>query len=327
MNLSIVVLTYNAKDVTLKMLDSLRKSLDFIDKHSDVEYEVIVVDNGSTDGVADEIDKNYKWLKLIRNENVGFAKGNNRGIQEVDPDTDYVLFLNPDIILDKDVILKMYDYAVDHHDVGIVSCRVDMYTGGYDWDAHRGFPTPWRAFCYFTYLEKLLAKSLADMIQRRFPPKTGEKLAYKLRKWFGGYHLLHLDMNKTHEVDVVLGAFMLIPKIVGDSLGWWPTDYFLNGEDVDLCYQVKVLHKTKVMYVPTSKIIHFKGASKGTKKQSQKISSASNETKSLQINSGIDAMKIFYDKYYAQKYPWIVNKIVALGIWLLYKKRLLTKTE
>ena len=311
-DISIIILTYNAKDVTLKMLKSLKASLLVCDK-KDIKTEVIVVDNGSTDGVADAIDKKFtNWLSLIRNDNVGFSKGNNLGVEK-SSDSKYVLFLNPDITLDDYAIAKVYEYMEKDkkEEVGITTCQVDLWSGGLDWDAHRGFPTPWRAFCYFSYLEKIAKK-------------TNNKI---LKKWFGGYHLLDRNFNKTHEIDVCLGAFLFIRRNVGELINWWPIDYFLNGEDVDLCYQVKEIKGKKIMYLPETSIVHYKGASKGTKKESKTITKASEEGKKLVINSSIDAMKIFYKKYYENKYPWLLNKIVYLGISLLHLKRFITRSE
>ena len=310
MDLSIVVLTFNAKDITLKMFSSLKKSLDYVDEKSSgrIKWEVIAVDNGSTDGVADKIEKRHSsWLKLVRNTNVGFAKGNNLGVKHSDKSSEYVLFLNPDILLDKKVIFDMYNFMKANPDVGISSCRVDLWSGGLDLDSHRGFPSPWPAFCYFTGLETLLG--------------------YRFPKVFGKYHLLEKDFNQTHEIDVCLGAFMMIPRKIGEKTSWWPEDYFLNGEDVDICYQVKIIHGYKVMYVPYTGVVHYKGASKGTKNNNKADFNIPEETKQVQINSGIRSMKIFYDKYFKRKYPFWVTRFVYMGMWILKKRRLLSKKE
>lgn len=308
MDISIIILTFNAKDVTLKMLDSLKESLDFTS--NSISTEVIVVDNGSTDGIKELLDEKQNkegWFKLIKNENIGFSKGNNTGVKASNPNSKYVLFLNPDITLDKDCIKKVFDYMEENKNASLVTSKVDLWSGGIDWDCHRGFPTPWRSFCYFTGLEK--------------------KLGQKLPRIFGGYHLLDKNMNEVHEIDACLGAFMMVRREIGEKISWWPTDYFLNGEDIDFCYQVKVLQKGKIIYYPETKIIHYKGASKGTKAVSQKISTASASTKKLQINSGVKAMEIFYKKYYASQYPFFVNWIVYFGIWMLHKKRIILGKE
>jgi GT2 family glycosyltransferase len=309
MDISIIILTFNAKDITIRMLDSLRDSLKFI--ASKINYEVIVVDNGSTDGITDLLEQksiSEGWFTLIKGSNIGFSKGNNMGVEQSNSNSKYVLFLNPDVILEKDSIEKVYDYMENSpSDISLVTCKVDLWSGGLDWDCHRGFPTPWRSFCYFTGLEKFLGK--------KFPTL------------FGGYHLLDKNMNEIHEIDACLGAFIMIRRVWGEKIKWWPTDYFLNGEDIDLCYQLKVINNTKIIYYPFATIVHYKGASKGTKNVSQKITKATSEVKTLQINSGVKSMEIFYKKYYADKYPFIINTVVYLGIWLLHKKRLILGKE
>ena len=139
--------------------------------------------------------------------------------------------------------------------------------------------------------------------------------------------MLWEDFSKPHEIDACLGAFMLIDRKVGEEVSWWSEDYFLNGEDIDLCYKIKNFANKKVCYYPDTKIYHFKGSSKGTKKISKNFSRVSEETKNLQINSGIDAMKIFYKKFYENKNHKIVNSLVYIGIEFLKKIRLVTKRE
>lgn len=307
--ISIIILSYNVKDLLEQTLTSLKKSIDYAKKQNNhLDFEVIVVDNNSSDG-ADKVAQKYNsWLKVINNkENRGFAAGNNVGVKKISSNSKYVLFLNNDIILDEDNLYIMHKFMVANPEVGLATCRVDLWSGGYDIDSHRGFPTPWRSFCYFTGLEKFFGK--------RFPAV------------FGQYHLLNKDLNTVHEIDACLGAYMLLPKTLGDKINWWPEDYFLNGEDLDFCYQIKELQKKKIMWVPLTKAIHYKGASKGTKKQSKTITTASQGTKNLQINSGINSMKIFYKKYYESKYPKFITSIIYLGIWLLHTKRSLTKSE
>lgn len=308
MNFAIVIITYNAREISLKTLNALRISIDRakID-FPEHEFETIVIDNASQDGVNTEIKESFEWVKLIESDkNLGFSVGNNLGVKQT-TNPDYILFLNNDAVCNPDTLSISIEQALSIDDLGIYTCRVDLWSGGIDRDCHRGFPTIWNAFCYFSGLESTLGKL--------FP------------KIFGGYHMLDKDLNTMHEIDVCLGAFMLVPSEIGESIGWWPTDYFLNGEDVDFCYQVKKILNKKIIYDPASTVIHYKGASKGTKRISQDVTTASNETKLLQINSGIESMKIFYDKYYRKNNNFILNLIVDIGMSLLKFKRVLLKSE
>lgn len=228
--ISIVILSYNVKDLLDQTLTSLKDSIFYAEDKSkgDLMYEVIVVDNASSDGADKLVEKKHPWVKLVKNkENKGFSKGNNDGVRVTDKKSKYMMFLNNDVVLQKDTLYVMYKYMEDNPKVGLATCQVDLWSGGVDIDSHRGFPTPWRSFCWFSGLEKVLGKT--------FP------------KIFGGYHLLHEDLSKIHEIDACLGAFMIIPRKVGDTIGWWPEEYFLNGEDIDMAYQIKVIQGYKNM--------------------------------------------------------------------------------
>lgn len=309
MDISIIMVSFNAKDICVQTLNSLKSSLDFIERERpDLQIETIIVDNNSTDGINEIIESEFKFAKLIQvPQNLGFAKANNLGIKNSDKTAKYYLFLNNDILLEQDSITRMYDYMEKHPKVGMSTCRVDLYSGGFDWDCHRAFPTVWNSFCYFFGLEKYLGWILPGIFAR--------------------YHIKNKNLNTEHEIDVCLGAFMLTPVSVIKQAELWPEDYFLNGEDVDLCFRIKKILGYKIVYTPITKIIHFKGASKGTKSSSLKISKADDKTKLLQINSGMDAMAIFYKKYYQKESNFFTNLIVKLGMWAIKQKRMATKKE
>lgn len=309
MELSIIVLTYNAKEITLKMFPALRKAVILFEEVTGKKAEILVIDNASTDGVLEEVKKRFSdYIKVVPNDkNLGFSKGNNLAVKSISKDSKYVLFLNPDVVLDNNTILETYNFALKQDNFGLVTCNLLLPNNEIDIDCHRAFPTVWNAFCYFTKLEKIFGKIIPSI--------------------FGRYHMLNSDFSKPHEIDACLGAYMLIDRKVGDKVKWWSEDYFLNGEDIDLCYKIKVQKGFKVFFYPQSKAYHFKGSSKGTKKVSKNFSKVSDETKNLQINSGIDAMRIFYKKFYASSKPEFLNKVVYLGMDILKRIRLITKTE
>jgi GT2 family glycosyltransferase len=309
--LSVVIVTYNAKEITLKMLPELQKSLDYFKINSKKDFEVLIVDNDSTDGVLDEIKNkfnDYKFLKIIpNNTNLGFSKANNLALKNLNKKSDTVLILNPDVILEEDSIYKCYEFLYSKPKIGMVTPLILLPNNEIDIDCHRAFPTIWNAFCYFTKLERIFGKLLPQV--------------------FGRYHMLYKDITKTHEIDACLGAFMLIPREVGEKVSWFSEEYFLNGEDIDLCFKIKMIEGYKIYFFPKTKVFHFKGSSKGTKKISRNFGKVSEKTKNLQINSGIDAMKIFYRKFYEENNLKIVNFFVYLGMDVLKKIRLITKLE
>jgi GT2 family glycosyltransferase len=289
LDLSIIVVNYSAKEFLRKCIKSLLEHIS-----EKVSYEIIVVDNASADGSALELSdlkSKISNLRIILNkENLGFSKANNQGIK-ISQKTKYVLFLNSDTVMQVQTIEKMINFMDIHSDVGAATCKLVMSNGQMDDATHRGFPTPWNAFSHFSGLEKLFPKS----------------------KLFAGYSLGWMNFEKAHEIDALAGAFMLVRRTAGEEVGWWDEDYFFYGEDIDFCYMLKQ-KGWKIYYVPDVSITHYKGVSGGIKKVSKEIATASEETKERASKCRFNAMRIFYRKHYQQKYPWIVNFLVNIGI-------------
>ncbi len=291
-DLSIIIVSYNTKDVLKECLESIFENLP--KKYS---FEVIVVDNASTDGSAQAI-QNSKFkiqndnvkFKIIQNkENLGFSRANNIGVRA--SSGRYKLFLNSDTVVYKDTLEKMIPFMEEHKNAGAVTCRVNLTSGKLDDAAHRGFPTPWNAFCYFSGLSRI------------FP---GSRI-------FARYSLGFEDLLKTHEIDACAGAFMMTRKEAGEQVGWWDEDYFWYGEDIDFCYRLKE-KGWKIYFVPDVSILHYKGVSGGIKQTSQHLTTATDQTRKIATKARFDAMKLFYEKHYTNKYPKIITKAVFLGI-------------
>jgi len=297
-DLSIIIISYNTKDFLQKCLWSLKDS-DFRINSRDLDWEIIIADNASSDDSVKFL-KNLEWLNLklmLNKDNLGFAKANNLALKKAEGR--YILFLNPDTVLSKETLKVMFDFMEKNPQVGAATCRLNLPDGRLDQPCHRGFPTAWNAFCYFSGLEKLFPKS----------------------KIFAGYSLGYLPLDKTHEIDAGHGAFLMVRRKAGEPLGWFDQDYFWYGEDLDFCYRLKQ-NGWKIMFVPTTKIIHWKGAASGLKKHSQKISTANRSTKIKATQASVKVMRIFFNKHYRNKYPRPVYWLVMLGINLLEKVRL-----
>jgi GT2 family glycosyltransferase len=287
MDVSIIIVSYNTRGVLLDCLKSIYQNA------GEVSFEVIVVDNASKDGTEDEITKlKYPNFTYIQNkQNLGFSKANNAGIKK--SKGRYVLFLNPDTKLYKDTFPEMVNFMDKTKDCAAATCKVLLPNGKIDDASHRGFPTPWNSFTHFSGLAKIFPKS----------------------KIFNGYNLGNLDLAKIHEIDVLAGAFMMVGRQAGEKVGWWDEDYFFYGEDIDFCYMLKQ-NGWKIYYVPTCSILHLKGVSGGLKKVSKEITTADKETKKRASKARFAAMRIFYKKHYEDKYPWILTRLVYLGIFL-----------
>ena len=278
--LSIIILNYNVKELLLNCLKSI-----FANKGKLDLWQIIVVDNASSDGSVSEVRKRYSDIEILENKtNPGFAAGNNAGVKYAKAPV--ILFLNPDTVVVDNAIQKSLESLLSNPDIGALTCRVELPDGKLDYSCHRGFPTPWNSLAYFSGLAKTFPHS----------------------PLFAGYTASYLDINISHEIDCLTGAFLMVRKIAGDQIDWWDKDYFWNGEDIEFCYSLKQ-QGWKIYYYPEVKIIHYKGSSAG-------------KEKSKTISHGISAMRIFYKKHYYKKYPPLVRDLILVGIKMLehYRK-------
>lgn len=286
-DVSIIIVSYNTKELLVDCIKSVVKTTQAF------SFEVIVVDNNSSDGSAEEVEQEFKKddrILVIKNpDNSGFSAANNIGVKK--SHGRYVLFLNPDTVVHEKTIDGMIMFMDETPDCGASTCFLRMPNGELDDAAHRGFPTPWRSFAYFSGLAKTFPKS----------------------KLFAGYNLTYLDLKQTHEIEALAGAFMLVRREAGEEVKWWDEDYFFYGEDLDFCFNLKK-KGWKIYFVPTYEILHYKGAAGGMKKTSQNVTKASPETKKRAVDARFNAMKIFYNKNYRKKYPAFVTWLVMSGI-------------
>lgn len=294
-DVSIITVAYKSQDQIEKWVESIVATVDVF------SFEMIISDNSpnhETEEVVRELQKKYKNLQYVFNDaNLGFSKGNNVGIKK--SSGEYVLFLNPDVIVEKGCIDGMIAYLKVHPDTGTATPAVFLPNGKLDDSCHRGFPTPWRAFCHFSGLAKKFSKS----------------------KLFAGYNMTYLNLHKTHEVDALAGSFLPISRKLGEELKWWDEDYFFYGEDIDFCYRIKK-KGLKIMYVPEYKALHHKGMSSGIKEVSKEQSKATLDTKIWATNQRFKAMEIFYDKHYKKQYPGFVTAAVLFAIKMKRRKTL-----
>lgn len=273
--LSVIILNYNTRNLTLSSVKSL------VANGKGLSYEIIVVDNGSKEFFP--TDKDYK---LIRSDtNLGFARGNN--LAKSVAQGEYILFLNSDTLVHKNALQKTLAFIERDEKIGVVTCKLVMPDGKMDPDTRRSFPTPWVAFTHFLYLDKIFPKS----------------------KFFSKYQDGYLPENKEAEIDVAQGAFLLTRKKILDKVGWFDEDYFLDGEDIDLCWKIKQ-EGYKIYYYPEASITHIKKASKKKTKERKNIS------------SGVNAMEIFYRKRLWNNYPLAINLSVIMSIRLIKVFRL-----
>ena len=294
-DLSIVIVTYNGREVALQTLNSFQQAIAADPRHL---YEIIVVDNASQDGVADAVAHAYGThanVCLIRNdENLGYSKANNIGFKA--SSGRYLLFANPDIEVNDETLPTLLALMEAQPEVGACTPFLELVkTGGIDWGAHRGFPTPWASFTYMSGLAKLFRSSK------------------QLSRIFGRYHLLDRDLTRAHPVDAIRGGFFFVRREVFVQAGCWDEDYFMYGEDLDLCFVIKE-NGNSIMFYPQARALHYHGLTTGLKAHSQELSSVDASARRKAYAAFYDTMKIFYDKHYRQRYGSVVRWLIFVAI-------------
>ena len=257
--LSIIIVNYNVKEFIKNLLYSLEKAL------IEISSEIIIVDNASVDGSVEDIKNKFPNVTLIaNNENIGFGKANNQGLEIARGE--YILLLNPDTIVKEDTFKNLIEFMQSNPNAGMVTCKVLNPDGTLQLACRRSFPGPWTSFTKVTGLSRLFPKS----------------------KLFARYNLTYLDENEINEVDAISGSFMMLKKEVYQKVGGFDSRFFMYGEDLDLCYRVQS-EGYKVYYVPTTEIIHYKGES--TKRSNL------DETKIF-----YEAMHLFVEKHFSSSF-------------------------
>lgn len=273
MKLSVVIVNYNVRYFLEQALHSVRKAAKGID------CEIFVVDNHSADGSCEMIKRRFPEVILIENkENFGFSKANNQAIRQ--SKGEYVLLLNPDTVVEEDCFHKVLDFMDTTPDSGAVGVKMIDGSGHFLPESKRGLPSPAVAFYKIFGLAALFPRS------RRF----------------GRYHLGYLDKDKTHVVDVLAGAFMMLRKATLDKTGLLDEDYFMYGEDIDLSYCI-TKSGYKNYYFPHTTIIHYKGES--TKKTSVNF-----------VFTFYRAMIIFAHKHFTQKHARVFGLLIHFAIYV-----------
>lgn len=267
--ISIVIVNYNVKDLLEKCLNSILES------KGKFKLDLIVVDNNSEDGSIAYLRPKFPNVRYIQNsENLGFSKANNLGFKEAIGE--YILILNPDTLIKSDTLQKMLGFMETNPDIGVAGCKVLNEDGTFQWACRRSFPTPWNSFTKLFGMQDFFPKS----------------------KLFASYNLKYLDINKEYDVDALIGAFMFCRKDIIYEVDGFDEDFFMYGEDLDLCFRIKK-SGYRITYTPITEITHSKGES----------------TKRSNINDAkhfYEAMRIYLRKNHP--YSRVFISLINLGI-------------
>ncbi|MEA3346018.1 MAG: glycosyltransferase family 2 protein [Chloroflexota bacterium] len=227
-DLSIVIVSWNVRDLLRRCLQSIAASSDFAPRG----MEVIVVDSGSTDGSVGMLREEFSWVQLIANEeNVGFTKGNNQGLRI--SGGRYVLLLNPDTEVVGDTLSTMVDYMDEHPQVGALGPQL-RYPDGAIQSSRRRFPTLATAFLESTVLQQWLPHN--RVLDRYYANDQPDDLV--------------------QEVDWVVGACILLRREAIEEVGLLDEGFFMYSEELDWCRRAKT-RGWKVVYLPAARVIHL----------------------------------------------------------------------
>jgi len=273
LELSIIILTYEVPHYLNLCLSAVKDSI------LDLNAEVIIVNNAGDEETTNLVKTKYPDFVYIQNStNLGFSAGNNVGVKQAKGN--YICLLNPDTIVGKNTFKNLLGKAKELPDLGAIGPYLMNGTGHFLPESKRNTPTPKVA------LSKLLGNN-----QSYYPTQIKSK-----------------DFS---EVEILVGAFMLMRKDRYWEVGGLDEAYFMYGEDIDLSYSF-LKHNYQNYYLGSEKVIHFKGES--TIKDE------------VYVNRFYNAMLIFYNKHFNQYkiLSWLARvsmTFIKLAATLMVSKR------
>jgi GT2 family glycosyltransferase len=231
MQLSIIILNYNVRFFLEQCVLSVQAALQHIDG------EIIVVDNNSSDASCQMMKTRFPNIKFIENKkNTGFPKGNNIGVAEAKGE--YICIINPDTVVAEDTFEKILNTNNWQLNTGILGCKLIDGTGKFLPESKRGIPTPWVAFTKIFGLYKIFPKF----------------------RMFNQYYAQHLTENQSGNVEILVGAFMVMKRDLYLEVGGFDENCFMYSDDIDLSYRLLKSGKINYYFCETS-VIHYKGES------------------------------------------------------------------
>lgn len=233
MDLSIVIVNWNAGSYLKKCLDSVYAAC------AGLDAEIFVVDNNSTDGSVKKVRDGFPYVRIIENRNnPGFGAANNQALRLCSGE--FVLILNPDTEIRADAIGKITDFLRADPSAGAAGAKLLNADGTVQMTCARNYPGLLTEFFWLTTLV------------RRFPDN----------RVVGHYLMSYWDHGDRREVDCLSGAFIMARRKALEDIGLFDEDYFMYGEDVDLCYRIKEAG-WHIWYLPEAEAVHYGGGSSG----------------------------------------------------------------
>ena len=265
MKLSVIILNYNVRYFLEQCIRSVQIAI------RNMDAEIIVIDNDSKDGSCDMVKNFFPSVKLIENyENLGFSKANNQAVAVATGE--YLCILNPDTAVAEDTFQKAFEYAECINNMGALGVYLMDGTGNFLPESKRNLPTP--------------------------------KVSLMKLTGFSNKYYSKLKETESGEVDVLVGAFMLLKRSLYNQVGGFDEDYFMYGEDIDLSYKIAQAGY-KNHYLGSTTVLHYKGES--TQKDE------------VYFERFYGAMHIFYRKHFNTNI--ILESAVSSGVAFAKKMR------
>lgn len=281
MDVSIVIVNYN----TEKLLDECIQS---IKRETNITFEIIVVDNASTDTSPNMVRTKHPDVQLIENsENVGFARANNQGFALARGR--YFFMLNPDTIILDGAIDRLFQFMERYPDVSICGPRNIDGQGALIYNCDH-FPSLWNTFCEYSNL------------CNRYPSISIFRRA-RMRDW---------DYSKPREVDKIMGATLFFRAGLYQELGGLDPNYFMYFEETDFCYRARQAGK-KVIFLPHITILHYGGKS------------AENQSQEQVLHRTISAHFFRSQYYFYKKHYGLLRMMAIRGLDFSYGLSLLVR--
>ena len=231
MELSVIIVSFNVRVFLKQCLLSVNRASENID------CEVLVVDNNSTDGSWEMVEQEFPQIILIKNKvNQGFSSANNQALRQTKGR--FVLLLNPDTLVKADTFTKSINFMNSHPDAGAMGVRMINGEGRFLPESKRALPT----------------------LKTAFFKSFGFSFLFPESRIFNKYYLPGIDSFETAAAEIISGAFMFMRRSVLCETGLLDEDFFMYGEDIDLSYRL-LQAGYKNYYFPEIEIVHFKGKS------------------------------------------------------------------
>jgi len=231
-DLSVIIVNWNVRLLLERCLQSVTASA----QHGELTCEVVVVDNASTDGSPEMVQRLFPAVQLISSgANLGFTRANNLGATRASGR--YLLFLNPDTEVVSDALAAMVAYMDQHPDVGLLGPKL-LFPDGRVQPSRRRFPTLATAFLESTVVQQWLPQNRA----------------------LDRYYVHDRSDDIEQDVDWVVGACMLIRRQAWEQVGPLDERFFMYSEELDWCRRLKSAG-WRVVYLPSASVVHHEGQS------------------------------------------------------------------